>query len=194
MNMNIRILLILGSVREGRKSDRIAHYLMQLLNEMPGVEPELLDLIADPLPMFETRWQTDNPEHTQLLRVSNILKAADGIVLISPEYHGSYTGVLKNALDHFWKEFQRKPMGVVTTGSGKFGGINASTEMQQLILSLGGYPIPNKLLVPHVNDAFDENQQPVSPELVKGSAKFLEEYLWFVRALTYARLETESAR
>jgi NAD(P)H-dependent FMN reductase len=62
------------------------------------------------------------------------LDQADASVFLSPEYHGSYSGALKNAVDYFSTEFRRKPIGVVAVGAGRMGGINASTEMQQLVL------------------------------------------------------------
>jgi len=124
--------------------------------------------------------------------VSQSLKQADALLFVSPEYHGSYTGVLKNAVDHYREEFARKVIGVVCTGSGKFGGINASTQLQQLILSLGAFPMPRKLIVPFIQEAFDEDIQPLSLRLEKECKGFVEEFLWFSRAITKAKESTKS--
>jgi azobenzene reductase len=105
------------------------------------------------------------------------------MIFLSPEYHGSYSGALKNAVDYFTAEFKRKPIGVVAVGSGRFGGINASTEMQQLVLSLGAYPMPYKLLVPHVQHAFDEKGELKDDQLGKGMDKFVTEFVWLSEAI-----------
>ncbi|MEO0471661.1 MAG: NAD(P)H-dependent oxidoreductase, partial [Bacteroidota bacterium] len=138
----MNIAIISGSVRSGRHSHKVATYLHQQLSLRDGIKVDLMDLHTWQLPILENRWKKlDNPP-SNLVNFSASLQTADGLIFVSPEYHGSYTGVLKNAVDHYWHEFHRKPIGVVATGSGKFGGINASTEMQQLILSLGAFPMP----------------------------------------------------
>jgi NAD(P)H-dependent FMN reductase len=111
------------------------------------------------------------------------------MILVSPEYHGSFSGVLKNALDFYWAEFKKKPIGVVTTGSGKMGGINASTQMQHVILSLGAYPLPTKLLIPEIQHAFNDQYEPLREDIIKNSDRFLNEFTWFANAIVVAKAE-----
>lgn len=179
----MQIAIILGSVRTGRQSDQVCHYLAKALDQEKNIEAKLLDLADYDLPIYKEKWADQDPPPKGLYEFSLELKQADAIILASPEYHGSYTGVLKNALDHYWKEFARKPIGVVATGSGKFGGVNASTHMQQLILSLGAYPMPFKLLIPFIEDAFDENGTPINEKLKQNIHKFIKEFTWFASAL-----------
>lgn len=185
----MNIALILGSVREGRKTDRVALYVQELLNQQEGITVTLLDLAKFNLPVFSSRWAKESEPDPSIVEFSQELSQADAMVLISPEYHGSYTGVLKNALDHYWGEFKRKPIGVVTTGSGRFGGVNASSEMQQLILSLGGFPMPTKLLVPFVQDAFSEAGVPIAERVQLDCIRFVEEFVWFSQAITSAKIK-----
>lgn len=185
----MNIVLILGSVREGRKTDRVALHLKALLEAQEGTTVTLLDLAEFRLPVFSSRWAKESEPDPAIVAFSNELSQADAMVLISPEYHGSYTGVLKNALDHYWGEFKRKPIGVVTTGSGKFGGINASSEMQQLVLSLGAFPMPTKLLVPFIQDAFTETGEPSDERVKLDCLKFVEEFIWFSQAISSAKAE-----
>ncbi|MEM6629603.1 MAG: NAD(P)H-dependent oxidoreductase [Bacteroidota bacterium] len=182
----IHIAIIIGSVREGRQTDKIAYYLHNQLSLQVDTQAQLWDLAEEPLPILTQKWRKIESPPTVFPRMSNFLDQADGIIFCSPEYHGSYTGVLKNAVDHFWNEFKRKPIGVVSTGSGYYGGLNASSEMQQLILSLGAFPMPKKLLVPNVQRAFDPNGNPIEEVLKKNVQEFIEEFLWFVKALKHA--------
>ncbi|MEZ4772996.1 MAG: NAD(P)H-dependent oxidoreductase [Bacteroidia bacterium] len=183
----MKVSIILGSVREGRKTHRVAHHLVKLLDAQPGVETLLMDLESYDLPLLKDRWEEQVPVNPVLAEFSARLKSSDALIFVSPEYHGSYTGVLKNAVDHFWTEFSRKPIGVVATGAGKFGGINASTEMQLLILSLGAFPMPYKLLVPNVNKIFASDDMPLDEQFEKSVDKFVSEFLWFAGALAKAK-------
>lgn len=182
----MKISVILGSIRDERKSDRIARYLMDRLSAYPNVRPVLLDLAVCQLPVFDSRWTQSESPDPSLVSFGEALSSSDGLILISPEYHGSYTGVLKNAMDHFWAEFKRKPMGVVATGSGKFGGINASTEMQQLILSVGGFPMPVKLIVPYIHKVLSASGTPLESFIEDDTSRFLDEFLWFAQAIRTA--------
>lgn len=188
----MRIAILLGSVREGRQTHKVTDFLEGELLKLPGVSVDLIDLREWRLPIFEDRWQKMEEPPGQLVDLSESLSKADGMIFASPEYHGSYTGVLKNAVDHYWKEFYRKPIGVIATGAGQFGGINASTEMQQLILSIGAFPMPYKLLVPNVKYAFDADDQPVENALLESMDRFVKDYLWFARAIVAAK-ELEAA-
>ena len=183
----MHVVILLGSVRKGRKSDRVARYLEDRLTAYPGISVTLLDLLTLDLPIYADRWQRQDDPAPDLVRMGAALAQADALIFVSPEYHGSYTGALKNAVDHYWKEFHRKPIGVVTTGSGRMGGINASIQMQQLVLSLGAYPLPLKLLVPFVDEAFGPDDQPTDPKLITQADRFLEEFCWFGQALVAAR-------
>lgn len=178
----MKVAIILGSVRMGRQTHKAAYYLKKALNKQ-SVETDLIDLAEEPLPVLEERagYHPDPPKH--VLQIGERLDEADAILLISPEYHGSISGALKNALDYYWSEFQKKPIGVVTTSAGKFGGINASSHLQHIILSLGAYPMPLKLLVPGIHEAFDDTFKPQNEQIVKSTDKFLDEFLWFTDAL-----------
>jgi azobenzene reductase len=125
--------------------------------------------------------------HIEAIRT--ILRSANGIILVSPEYHGSNSGVLKNALDHYWNEFKKVPTGVATASAGKFGGINASVQLQHVILSMGGFPVPSKLIVPEIQNITESSDNTSYQEFLKHTAHFLDEYLWFCNALQLAKNE-----
>ncbi|MEM6799846.1 MAG: NAD(P)H-dependent oxidoreductase [Bacteroidota bacterium] len=185
----MKIAIVVGSIREGRQSHKIALYLKNLLLSREGIHIDYLDLEKHELPLLADRWQNQQPINERLQEASNIFNSADALIFVSPEYHGSYTGVLKNAVDHFWGEFSKKVIGVVVTGSGKFGGINASHQLQHLILSLGAYPMPKKLIIPYIQKAFNEGGSPIDNDLAKDCSAFLDEFIWFAQAVSSAKKE-----
>lgn len=189
----MKIVIVLGSIRLGRQSHKVAEELQKRLAARPEVEVELIDLLHYPLPLMEERVgrHPNLPENAKL--ISEKLKWAEGVVLVSPEYHGSYSGVLKNALDYIGPEVLRKPIGVVADAGGRLGGINASTALQQLVLSIGAFAMPMKLIVPFVQQAFDEAGNIKEEALATSFEKFIDELLWFVTAITNHRKQTGKA-
>ncbi len=178
----MKVVILLGSVRTGRQSHKIAYFLKKKLLTR-GFETDLIDLSKDELPIFGTD-ETDERKLTQTIQhISQQLRQGDALLFVTPEYHGSFSGVLKNALDYFWAEFQKKAIGVVAVSSGKFGGINAANQLQQVILSLGGIALPAKLLVPEIHASFDDDSEPLHDHVVTRTEKFLDEFLWFADAI-----------
>jgi len=178
----MNVTLLLGSIRNGRKSDRIAYYLEEKLKHH-GVNAEVIDLMGTSLPLMQERVGYDPQLPQEVQAVSERLHQADALIFISPEYHGSFSGVLKNAVDYFWNEFSKKPIGVVAISAGKFGGINASSQLQHLVLSLGAFPMPTKLLVPEVGNVFDQKGQCYRETFVRDTERFINEYKWFADAI-----------
>ncbi len=181
----MKITILLGSVRQGRHTHKVAFYLEQLL-KIKGAEVNLIDLAKDVLPPhgFEiSAQQTDIID-----KMSHQLSEADGLIFVTPEYHGTFSGVLKNALEYFWSEFTKKPIGVVSVSSGQLGGINASTQLQHVILSLGAFPMPVKLLVSEVQTFFNDSNQPNNERVSKAADRFLNEFLWFTDAIYQKRI------
>jgi azobenzene reductase len=180
----MRILIISGSTRVGRHSHKLAVALQnKLMSKEGGIEADVLDVAAYDIPVFEASFNKHPNPGDVLLELHTILNNADAMVFLSPEYHGSFTGSFKNLIDYYWTEFQKKPIGVATTSTGRFGGINASTEMQQLILSLGAFPMPVKLIVPTVQNVFDEAGNIADEYVIRAMDKFATEFLWFADAL-----------
>ena len=184
----MKIVVISGSVRIGRETHQVAEYLTAKLQENTSVEVHLVDLMNYPLPIMAETYGNLQQMPKGLKELQVLLQTADAMVWVSPEYHGTCTGALKNMLDYFWGEFHRKPIGVAAAATGRMGGINASTSMQQLVLSIGGYAMPLKLIVPFVDKAFDGKGVPIDGDVENGFVNFAEEFLWFAEAIVAKRM------
>ena len=182
----MRVAIIIGSIREGRQSQKAAYFLQKKLAARL-IDTDIIDLAEYPLPFMEERITLDPNPPVNALLISEKLKNADAIILVTPEYQGSFTGVLKNALDYFLPEFLKKVVGVATTAGGRMGGINASVQLQHVILSMGAYPLPQKLIVSEIQNAFDEEFNPKHELLAKQGEKFIEEFVWFAQAIVNAK-------
>jgi len=172
------IPVILGSVRRGRQSPRVARFMAERMRRTGRIETEILDLAAYNFPIMEERlaFRDDPPEG--LREFAEKLARADAIVIVTPEYNNGYPGVVKNALDYFLPEYKRKPIGIATVSAGDFGGINCLAQLRLVTFNLGAYPIPAAFPVPRVQD------NPRDPMFEQRAEWFLAELLWITEAVT----------
>jgi NAD(P)H-dependent FMN reductase len=93
-----------------------------------------------------------------LLRLRQEVQQAQGILLGTPEYHGSFSGVLKLALDLMgFDEFEGKLIGLVGVSGGKMGAINALNSLRTVGRSLHAWVVPVQVSISEVWDQFKED-------------------------------------
>ncbi|MEM7103654.1 MAG: NAD(P)H-dependent oxidoreductase [Bacteroidota bacterium] len=179
-----KIVIVSGSARLGRQTPKAVDYLNKVLSADSRVSAvTVLDVKEYNFPiMEERRGRNPNPPE-RLDEFGDIVETADALVFASPEYNGSFSGALKNTLDYFYQEYAKKPIGVCMAAAGAFSGVNASHDLQKYILTLGGFPMPRKLLVGKIHAAFDENGNPVEERLQKSFSAFAEDLLWLTEAI-----------
>jgi NAD(P)H-dependent FMN reductase len=125
-----RIAVILGSTRPGRRGAQVAEWVMEHAKTRTDADFELVDLADYPLPHLDeplppSMGQYQNP-HTQewAARIAQY----DGFIFVTPEYNHSTSGVLKNAIDYLYAEWNNKAMGVVSYGA--VGGARAAEHLR----------------------------------------------------------------
>ena len=136
----------MGSIRQGRHCATIAAWVTQIArtHASAGLVYELVDLKDWPLPMDDepgipAQDAYDQP-HTQAW--SEKIKSADGFVFVTPQYNWGYPAVLKNALDHVYKEWHDKPAVIVSYGG--HGGSKCAAQLAQVLKGLGMRPVPTQ--------------------------------------------------
>lgn len=177
------ITILYGAIREGRLSVRAAKAIKSALEKSSEVNITYIDIKDYNLPVMESRLKDMENPPENLLTISSALEGADGIVFVTPEYNNSYSGAFKNCVDYFTKEWSKKPIGIVCASDGRQGGLNASNLLQLLVLAIGAFPMPYKLLVPELPVSLDENGVPQNETLARNINRFVKEYLWFVAAI-----------
>jgi NAD(P)H-dependent FMN reductase len=121
--------------------------------EGAGGTGELIDLREYELPPL-------NPDDEPVERVESFtqrIREADAVLLGTPTYHGSYSGVLKNALDHCgFDEFENTTVGLLAVSGGSFP-ITALDHLRLVCRALDAWVLPHQAAVPQSHSAFDEN-------------------------------------
>ena len=175
----MKITIIASSTRKGRVSHRIALALADEITTR-GHEASIIDLADLDLPVFSERYGYLDDQPANWKPTMERLQSSDGQIFLTPEYNGSISSGLKNFIDVFAKEgFKGKPIGVATGSSGAKGGIRAAYQLQQIILSLFAFPMPQMLLVGHMKENIDESGSLINDDFEKIFKSYITNYLDF---------------
>jgi NAD(P)H-dependent FMN reductase len=125
-----RIGIILGSTRPNRNGEQVAKWVYDIASQRDDAEFELVDLRDYPLPHLDeplppSMGQYQN-EHTR--QWAEKIASFDGFVFVTPEYNHSTSGVLKNAIDYLYAEWNNKAAGFVSYGA--VGGARAAEHLR----------------------------------------------------------------
>lgn len=176
------IPVVLGTLREGRMSERPARYLVDRLQARENIESELIDVRELNLPLIENTYRSLKNPPQVLTDLQQKYIRADAIVLVSPEYNAGYPAALKNILDPFYTEFRHKPFGICSVSSGG-GGKWVHGQLSGIIHGLGGFVVTRDFMVREVAKTYDEYNQPTFEGADVITKKFIDELLWFSEKL-----------
>ena len=129
-----RIGIILGSTRPNRNGEQVARWVYDIASRRTDAEFELVDLrdyplphLDEPLPPSMGQYQND---HTKAW--AEKIASFDGFVIVTPEYNHGTSGVLKNAIDYLYAEWNNKAAGFVS-----YGGVGGARAAEHLRLIAG---------------------------------------------------------
>jgi NAD(P)H-dependent FMN reductase len=127
---DLHIAVILGSTRPGRLGEQVARWVIKQARHRTDAEFDLVDLVDYPLPHLDEPLPPNmgayQNAHTQ--EWAAVIGRYDGFVFVTPEYNHSTSGVLKNAIDYVYAEWNNKAMGVVSYGAA--GGARAAEHLR----------------------------------------------------------------
>ena len=141
--MTIKLLGIAGSMRSNSYSFKALEHALKIAKDNYNAEINLFDLRKNRLPIYEPNLNHDRiqtVEKESLQMANTLVKWADAIILTSPDYHGSMSGVLKNFLDYFWKEFSGKTFGYICASHEK--GLTVMEQMRTAVRQCYGWSMP----------------------------------------------------
>ncbi|WP_420182746.1 NADPH-dependent FMN reductase [Haloarcula sp. KBTZ06] len=175
------IVGVVGSLRE-ESYTRVGIERALVAAEELGATTELLDLQKFDLPVFDA----DHREVGDAVEFADRVHAADSILLGTPVYHGSYSGVLKNALDYCgFDEFEHKTVGLLAVAGGGFP-ITALEHLRSVCRALNCWVIPHQAAVPNAHNHIADGQI-VDADIEERVTSLGEE------AVKYANIEPDSA-
>jgi len=158
-----KIIAFSGSLREQSFTKRVVKTAMQgAINA--GATVDFIDLRDYPMPIYNADIQETEGFDENALRFQRLLSEYKGFLICSPEYNGSLTGALKNALDwasrssdefKMGEVFRGKVAAITTASPGVFGGIRCLNHLRTILSVLGVNVLPSEIAVGKVNEMFD---------------------------------------
>jgi NAD(P)H-dependent FMN reductase len=129
----IKIAIILGSTRPGRKSEVVGKWVLEHAQRRTDAQFELVDLKEINLPLLDEPMSPMMGQYTQphTHAWSKKIASFDGYVFVTPEYNHSTSAVLKNAIDYLFREWNNKAAGFV--GYGRAGGARAIEHLRVIM-------------------------------------------------------------
>ena len=192
-NTSLNIKVIAGSTREGRFSDKAAAWIAEEIKKQEGVAVEVLDLRDYDMPFFNEpmspSYKKEPYKNEAVARFTKKIEEGDAFVMVTPEYNHGTSGVLKNALDWVYPEWNNKPVAFVSYGSA--GGARAIEQLRLNAIELQMAPIRNSVHIPgeqYFQVLFGKMD---AKELFALQSEKVEamitQLLWWTRALKKAR-------
>jgi chromate reductase len=158
--MPYKIAILVGSLRKDSLNRKIARSICALQDD--NLDCSMVEI--DDLPLYNQDY--DDPASTpeQYVRFRDQIRAADGVLFVTPEYNRSVPGVLKNAIDigsrpYGQSVFDKKPAAIVTASPGAIGGFGANHHLRQscVFLNMPMMLQPEAYLAHVRDDSFDSD-------------------------------------
>jgi len=166
-----RLLIVVASTRPGRVGPAVADWVRARAAAHGGFAVAVADLAEINLPLL------DEPNHPRLDQYtqphttawSATVDAADALIFVMPEYNHGYTAPLKNAIDYLYREWQHKPVGLVSYG-GVVGGTRAVQQLKPVLAALRMVPMVEAVPIPYVQQHLSAEQRFVATDALDEEA------------------------
>lgn len=175
------IPIILGTARPGRQSQSVAEAVLDVAKQRQ-VSADLIDVADYPLTATGAASAAKSLDHYR-----ELVAAADGFIIVAPEYNHGYPGELKLLLDSEFAGYGRKPVGIVGVASGRIGGARMIEQLQQVTTALRMVPVLPSVNVTNVTEAVNAQGEFDTTTLGTSLDDMLEELEWYARQLSAVR-------
>ena len=147
---------ICGSIRRGSYTRMAVQIALRGAQEL-GAQTGLIDLKDYHLVLCDGK-EDESTLPEDVFKLRREVSRAGGIILGTPEYHGSFSGVLKNALDLMgFDEIEGKMIGLVGVSGGALGAVHALNSLRAVGRALHAWVIPEQASIPEAWKVFDES-------------------------------------
>ncbi|MBE9229878.1 NAD(P)H-dependent oxidoreductase [Phormidium sp. LEGE 05292] len=176
----VKIVGIGGSLREESYSQLALELVAQRIEAL-GAEVEILDLREMQLPFCNG--EDEYPDYPDVQKLRNIVQQADGLILATPEYHGSVSGVMKNALDLMsFAQLSDKVTGLISVLGGQSNS-NALNDLRVIMRWVHAWVIPEQIAIGQAWKAFSDDGKIADEKLSQRFDEFAESLVENTRKL-----------
>jgi chromate reductase len=195
LGMILNVVTICGSLRKGS-------YNSALQRTLPVLAPAGMTLTSAPsyasFPLYNADLQTESGFPADVIAFANAIRAADGIIIVTPEYNYSVPGALKNALD--WvsrfehQPFKDKPVAIQSATGGPLGGARMQYHLRSIMIFLNAYTFNTpEIFVGAAHTKFDQNLELEDENTRKFVGQQLEGFAKFIMRVGDVRFSARVA-
>jgi chromate reductase, NAD(P)H dehydrogenase (quinone) len=185
----MKLLVFAGSTRQLSFNRRLAHVAAAMARDA-GAEVTHLELADFDIPLYNADLEAEGTP-PDVIRLKEIMDAHPAWIIVSPEYNGSYTGLMKNTLDWasspvkghpVWsdgeKPFADKVVGLLSASPGALGGLRSLSHLNPLLSALHCWICPKQFALGSAGKAFDDQGQLADERQRRGVQTVVDQTLW----------------
>lgn len=179
----IKIFAIAGALRAASFNRKL---LAAAVRKIKDVTVDVADLKEFDIPLYDGDLEAQGLP-AGVVRLKERIAAADGLLIATPEYNWSIPGTFKNAID--WASrppsnpFRGKTALITAASNGYFGGVRSILQLRQVFVTLGVFALPEQVMVPFGEKAFDEAGNLIDPKLDASLQKAVDALIRFTTAM-----------
>lgn len=163
-SQGIRIVAISGSVRPGNYTNMAVALIVDEFKKHPQIDLKVIDpaLLNLPFPGMD-------PGSEATKELQEMVRNATGIILATPEYHGSFSSVMKLVIENlgFPSVLAGKPVTLLGVAAGLIGAIKSLEMLRSVCSHIGAFVLPLSISVANVQKVFDKDGHCLDPSVEK---------------------------
>lgn len=172
-----KIVVITGSVRPGNYTAKAVKIVLDEIESTAGVEGKLIHPLD-----YEITFPGLPGNETKNAELISEIKSATGVILATPEYHGTFSSVMKLTIENmgFPNALSGKPVALMGVAAGVIGAIKSLEQLRGVCSHVGAIVLPGPVSVARVNKVFDEAGNILDEnydKLLRGLVKNLNNYI-----------------
>jgi chromate reductase, NAD(P)H dehydrogenase (quinone) len=155
------ISILIGSVRPGNFTSKVVKILAEEIRRTKDLKVQIINPVDFELPFPGMDNHSDD-----VRRLKHLIADSTGVILATPEYHGSYSSVIKLMIENlgYPSMLSGKPIGLLGVATGEIGAVKSLESLRSVCSHVGGIVLPGPVSIAHVNEKFDESGRCVDPK------------------------------
>lgn len=179
-NTTSKIVIVSGTNRPNSQTRRVAG-VFEDLYKSEGAQTEIVDLKELPAEIFRPEAYEKKPAAFE--KISQSILNSSGLVIVTPEYNGSFPGVLKLFIDmlKFPESFERRPVAFVGLAAGMWGALRSVEQLESIFKYRNAFTYSDRIFLPRVesqlnsaNEFTSDLVKKLTRDQVRGFIKFCE--------------------
>lgn len=184
----LSIPVLLGTSRQARQSEHVAKWLLTRIGLRDDIDSRLFDVRDFHLPNDNYGQEIKD----QFPEWRDAIAAADGLIIVTPEYNHGPPGPLKSVLDLLLREYVHKPVAFAAVSAQVWGGTRVIETMLHIVRELGLAATFTDLNFPRVQDKFDAEGNLLDDAYNSRADEFLDELAWMATTFRWGRENVSS--